>query len=242
MKYFKTYESFKETGFLTDPAEIKAWLDSNLKNRRHYIIEKDGVVNVNGNVDLSGMKLKKILVQFGKVDEYFWCSNNQLTNLKGAPEKIGGSFWCDHNQLTSLEGAPKKVDTNFFCDSNLLVNLKGVPKKINGVFGCNNNRLTSLEGAPEEVGGDFCCNDNRLINLVGMPKVKGDVEFESNSGVPSEILKEVYELMKKNKTDWDMEIKKYIQTDPTVTKYLPKEELKRLGLDKENRLKSGGLI
>ncbi len=48
--------------------------------------------------------------------------------------------------------------------------------------------------------------------------------------------------MKKNKTDWNTEIKKYIQDDPTVIKHLPKEELKRLGLDKENRLKSSGLI
>ena len=220
MKYFKTYESFKGTGFLTDPAEIEAWL--NKMRIINYTVGKDGIVDVNEDViDISEKKLKKIPVQFGKVSGSFYCSRNQLMSLKGAPKEVGGSFWCDHNQLTSLEGAPETVG---------------------GSFGCTNATLTNLKDAPKEVGKDFWCYGNQLINLVGMPKVKGQVHFNNNSGVPTKILDEVYKIMKKNKTDWDTEIKKYIQGDPTVIKYLPKEELKRLSLDKESKLKSSGLI
>ena len=240
MKYFKTYESFKGTEFLKDPVKIKAWLDEmEIKN---YTIGKDGKVDVNGRVVISKEQIKKIPVQFRKVDEFFVCFDNQLTSLKGAPEKVGGDFYCNRNQLTSLKGAPKEVGGDFWCHYNQLTSLEGAPNKVGKNFICYNNKLISLEGAPEKVGGDFGCYNNQLINLVGMPNVRGTVEFNNNRGIPSEILYEVYKLMKKNKTDWDTEIKKYIQYDPTIIKYLPKEELKRLGLDKESKLKSGGLL
>ena len=49
----------------------------------------------------------------------FYCENNQLTSLVGAPQKVG-SFSCGNNLLTSLEGAPRKVRFKgwFFCDDN----------------------------------------------------------------------------------------------------------------------------
>ena len=240
MKYFKTYESFKGSGFLKDPAEIEAWLDE--MKIENYTIGKDGIVDIKNDTNIGGKNLEKIPVQFGKIDNDFWCDYNQLTNLKGSPKEVYESFWCSHNKLISLRGAPELVGKDFECSFNQLTNLKGAPKEITGDFSCENNQLTSLEGAPEEVGGDFWCYENQLINLVGMPRVRGSFHLRNNRGTPTEILKTVYRIMKTNRTDWDTEIKKYIQDDPTVIKHLPKEELKRLGLDKENRLKSSGLI
>lgn len=39
----------------------------------------------------------------------FYCNNNQLTSLQGAPENIGGCIYCNVNQLTSLQGAPENA-------------------------------------------------------------------------------------------------------------------------------------
>ena len=73
----------------------------------------DGLVNVLGDVNISGRKLTKIPVKFGRVGGNFYCYNNQLTSLEGAPREVKGNFHCHWNQLTSLEGAPREVKGNF---------------------------------------------------------------------------------------------------------------------------------
>jgi len=105
----------------------------------NYIVRPDGIVDVEGDVNLFEMDLTKIPIKFGVVTGFFDCSHNQLTNLQGAPEEVGGSFYCSYNQLTSLQGAPEKVGGDFIGP---------------------HNQLTSLRGCPEEVGGSFYCNDN----------------------------------------------------------------------------------
>ena len=48
----------------------------------------------------------------------FFCKDNNLTSLEGAPKFIGNGFWCSRNNLTSLEGAPKFVGGDFWCYNN----------------------------------------------------------------------------------------------------------------------------
>ena len=55
-----------------------------------------------------------------KVKWYFDCSYNELTSLKGAPEKVGVGFYCSSNRLTSFEGGPR--ETNYFYCSNNSIN------------------------------------------------------------------------------------------------------------------------
>ena len=105
----------------------------------NYTIRPDGLVDINGNVNLANMHLTKIPVKFGVVNGYFNCSDNQLTSLEGSPEEVGGFFDCSYNQLTTLQGAPEKVGENFYC---------------------SHNQLTTLRGCPEEVGGEFICTSN----------------------------------------------------------------------------------
>ena len=98
--------------------EIKAWLDSmDIKN---YTINDDLTVDVNGDVYLSFNNLTSIPVQFGKVNGYFSCHNNQLISLAGCPSSVGDGFYCfDNNLLTSLKGCPSSVGGDFCCDGNL---------------------------------------------------------------------------------------------------------------------------
>ena len=164
-------------------------------------------------IDESGNKVG-FAINFGEVTGNFYCTDNQLTSLEGAPQKVGGNFNCSRNQLTSLEGAPQIVGKDFYCHRNQLISLKGAPKevgrgfqcydnqltslkgtpqKIGGYFDCHNNQLTSLEGAPKEVGGGFDCSNNELTSLEGAPhEVGGGFDCSNNSltsleGAPKEV-------------------------------------------------------
>ena len=102
----KSYELLKIIQFLEEHG---------IKN---YSINEDGIVDVDGNVDLSDKNLTSIPVQFGKVGGAFYCSRNHLTTLEGAPRSVGGWFGCSHNQLTTLKGAPQSVRRAFYCRNN----------------------------------------------------------------------------------------------------------------------------
>ena len=92
-------------------------------------INKDFTIDVNGDVILTGYKLKEIPFQFKMVNGDFLCDGCGLTSLKGCPEEVTGLFDCGCNSLTSLEGCPKRC----------------------GVFSCEHNKLTSLKGCPDYV-------------------------------------------------------------------------------------------
>ena len=148
MSKFKDTLKIIEEGLLkpmTD-IEIKEVDAERVKERVDEILSRstknaDGSIDVDGDVFLSGLNLKRLPLKFNKVNGNFSSSHNQLTSLDGAPKEVGGNFWCINNQLTSLEGAPKEVGKSFTC---------------------TNNNLTSLEGAPKEVGTDFWCYSNKV--------------------------------------------------------------------------------
>ena len=132
----------------------------------------DGLYSCKKNIVIRGFSFEKLPVKFKDVGRNFYCNNNQLTSLEGAPEKVGGSFYCISNQLTSLEGAPKEVGGYFDCRDNQLTSLEGAPKEVGGDFDCSDNQLTSLEGAPEKVGGNFDCS----INPISVEELKKTVD------------------------------------------------------------------
>jgi len=141
--------------------KIKAWLDD--AEIKHYTINDDLTVDVDGNVDLRNRMETEFPshVRFGMVTEGFYCAGNSLVSLVGCPKIVGGNFNCDHNLLVSLEESPKTVVGYFSCSHNRLKSLGGSPKMVGGNFYCDHNRLlTSLEGCPEKVGRHFYCSGN----------------------------------------------------------------------------------
>ena len=87
-------------------------------NINNYSINEDGSIDVDGDVNLSNYNLSKLLIKFGRVSGNFYCDNNQLTSLKGAPSYVRGHFYCSYNSLTSLEFAPSYVGHDFYCSGN----------------------------------------------------------------------------------------------------------------------------
>ena len=106
----------------------------------------------------------------------FYCGNNQLTSLEGAPSSVGGSFYCSKNQLKSLQGGPSSVGGDFNCSSNQLKSLQGAPSSVGGDFYCAYNKLTSLEGAPSSVGGYFSCSNNQLTSLRSIHRIIKEID------------------------------------------------------------------
>jgi hypothetical protein len=169
----KTFKSFNES---------KSDIDSICEDYRitNYTID-NGLVNVNGDVDLSHRELTKLPIQFGQVTGFFDCSNNQLTSLDGSPHKVH-NFDCSYNNLTDLAGSPKEVGGGFYCS--------------------NNNKLTSLVGAPELIEDIFYClitpihsifqsDDAKLISIFNMI-------FESGIDLP--LIEYWFSIIKQNLT------------------------------------------
>ena len=173
MKYIKM---FNEN---INSSEIEAICEKfNIKN---YIINEDGSIDVDGDVNLNRKKLKELPLKFRKVSGNFSCYDNQLTSLMGCPQSIGGDFECSFNKLTSLKGSPQTVGGDFSCRDNKLTSLVGAPQSIDGNFDCRGNQLTTLEGAPQRVGGFFDCSGNQLTTLEGAPQRVGGIFWCGNN-------------------------------------------------------------
>ena len=75
---------------------------------------------IQGNVDLRNLCLTELFdLSDVEIEGYYWCNNNYLTSLRGAPLTVRHSFQCYGNPLTSLEGIPKTVGVHFFIDKSL---------------------------------------------------------------------------------------------------------------------------
>ena len=73
-----------------------------------------------GDVILHNLYLKELpeILKDITVSGDFYCLDNKLTSLIGAPSNVGGEFICSYNKLTSLEGAPTSVGGDFYCYDN----------------------------------------------------------------------------------------------------------------------------
>jgi hypothetical protein len=113
--------------------EQKSFLDK-VVTGKWSINPNTGLIDVEGSVYMSDMKLTEIPIKFGEVTGYFNCYENELTSLVGAPQSVGKDFYCSYNQLTSLKGAPQSVEKDFICHHNRLTSLVGAPQSVGGLF------------------------------------------------------------------------------------------------------------
>lgn len=112
----------------------------------YFGINKDLSIDVHHDVDLNGLELKELPLNFNEVWGHFNCNNNRLTSLKGSPKFVNGHFHCRNNLLTSLKYSPKIVNGYFHCSDNLLTSLEYSPNKIVNVFYCGRNNLKDFKG------------------------------------------------------------------------------------------------
>ena len=196
MKHVKLFEAFSTPSLTEDQ---KVWLDK-CTTGIWNLNSSTGLVDVDGDFKCSSQGLKELKgVKFGKVSGNFYCYENQLTTLEGAPQTVNG-FYCYGNQLTTLEGAPQTVKGSFYCSENQLTTLEGAPQTVKWSFNCDGNQLTTLEGAPQTVGGGFNCERNQLTTLVGAPQTVNRNFYCDGNPVSEETLKSIFSLMKSGKS------------------------------------------
>jgi hypothetical protein len=135
MKYLKLFESYTES----DIAEI-----CNKYNIQNWTINSEGLVDVNGDVNLYMFGLTKLPLRFGYVSGHFLCPDNKLTNLEGCPLVVGGHFNCNDNKLTDLEGSPKSVGGSFFCRHNNITSLRFAPEEVDGIVRVLPNPISDI--------------------------------------------------------------------------------------------------
>lgn len=155
--------------FLKDKQAVEAWLAS--MGIDNYTISDDLVVDVKGDVDISGKGLTALPIQFRKVEGKFDCSNNKLKQLIGAPKSVV-EFDCSDNDLFNLLFSPKEAEV-FKCSNNRILSFEGIPAKLKELH-CEKNRIKSLKGLPEILGGVLVADCRIAYNEI---KDKTGVEF-----------------------------------------------------------------
>jgi hypothetical protein len=126
-----------------------------------YIINEDGCIDVDGNVDLKSYDLTKIPLKFRNVSGYFSCDFNKLTSLENSPILTGGYFSCDSNKLTNLEGSPKEVGRSFYCSENQLTSFEGISNVRGEYIYCFSNNLRDVKGIKDGWRG--------RLDIIGSP-------------------------------------------------------------------------
>jgi hypothetical protein len=137
--------------------EATEWLWK--KRQNHSIsdpfIQRDGTIDVDGNVIIFKDDGTELPVQFGKVSKGFECSGTSLTTLKGVAHFVGKSFRCNNLPITSFEGAPMIINGNFSCYDVSVAALKGIGKKY-----------------ARHIGGKFVSN-REFTHMLGLVLVEG---------------------------------------------------------------------
>ncbi len=110
-----------------------------------YAINSDGSIDVNGDIHLEMLGIKKIPLKFNIVSGDFYCFGNKLSSLEGCPKFVGGYFDCSINKITSLIYGPEEVKYDFSCSYNKITSLKGGPIIINGGFMLEENPIKVID-------------------------------------------------------------------------------------------------
>lgn len=106
-----TPEELKERQAEYSKIKVKKVFEK-LSNQHTLSKNPDGTYDVDSNIDLYNMDLTSLLdlpYKLNKVNGFFDCSFNKLTNLVGSPRIVEDAFSCTKNNLDSLEGLPVEI-------------------------------------------------------------------------------------------------------------------------------------
>lgn len=132
---------------------------------------RDGLVNVFGHAKMvkSEYNMPKIPVKFGSITGDFWCREQSILSLEGAPHFVGREFDCSNSAITSLKFSPKSVDYSYICYGVLMNSFDGISETIEHMI-----LITYKEHLP-------------LLKLLTIKKLKY-VEFHAEDNHPVELI------------------------------------------------------
>lgn len=182
--------------------KIANWLRQN--KITNFTINDDNSVDVDGDLNLDGLRHAKLPVNFKSVTGSVSLVGALLKTLEGLPDEINGDFDISSMDLDSVEGFPMKVHgdchigkTNVkttlansrlaHVEGDLLIHeygsnsFVGLPAYVGGDFIVKDcPEVTSLKGMPKEIGGDCRMPARQIKSLNGMTqKIGGKLEIKS---------------------------------------------------------------
>lgn len=213
IKRYAQFINEKKEGFpepvemnFTTYDEIKNFLDE--QRITNYTINDDLTVSVEYHNTMGGFYgvgfdnrfYGHLPINFDVILGGFWCHENQLTTLKGCPNRISEGFYCQNQytkELKTLEFGPEIVGKNYICDNVGLTSLYGAPTRIPGGFQCRYNELETLERCPMYIGEDFYLTSNKITHLMDFPeKIGGNIYLENNPLENIDALPKTFDLNK----------------------------------------------
>ena len=111
-----------------------------------YIVDNEGSIGAKRQLNT----LENDLFKWGKVNEFYCYSNNNVKDLKGAPEECNLFDCTGCRSLKSLEGAPKKCGEFVCAECVNLKSLKGAPEECEAFDCVDCDSLESLEYSPKK--------------------------------------------------------------------------------------------
>ncbi|MDR8076726.1 hypothetical protein KPA96_13775 [Burkholderia cenocepacia] len=132
-----------------------------------FKVNKEGLVDVEGVIDLSGWDFDSIPIPFGKIEGAFHMSDNNLIDLKNSPRHVDGDFSCDNNNIETLEGGPTYVSGDFDCRNNKLISLDYAPEECRSI-NASYNKISSVKSNTMKSVECLYLSCNEIVNLNGI--------------------------------------------------------------------------
>lgn len=115
-----------------------------------YSFDKEGRVNVMGDVKIMRQSFTELPFAFGMIFGDFLCCLNGLTSFKNFPVYVKGVLSCQSNQITSLKGCTQKIGESFLCCLNPINEIKfeDLPEHVGGMLNFQHpqeNKIKFLE-------------------------------------------------------------------------------------------------
>lgn len=153
-----------------------------------FKINDDNTVDVDGDVDLVGIRLYKIPVKFSSISGSVLIAESMFKTLEGLPPVIGGDLLVQGMALESLNGIPKEVrgsvslqhstikdathsdldhvGHNLILSSCQLKTFGNLPSYVGGDLNASNNSLVSIKGLPEKIGRHLVLTHNKMLTTL----------------------------------------------------------------------------
>ena len=164
---------------------IHEYLQTHVHIDGSYVIQPDGTVDVDGNLESHHSSLHQLQVKFGTVTGNMNFSRMPLAHLHGFPHTVGGNVSVARTHIKSLEGAPTRVEGNFWAyGCKNLKTLVGGPHHVGKSFYAHQCKLTTLQGAPLYVGNVFDITQNPLASYDPVPQGCTQVNLPYNENAP----------------------------------------------------------
>lgn len=161
---------------MVDVNHIQQQLDTYYDMGGDHVIHDDGVVDVQGGVQVNRLPKNRIMsVQFGTVTGDFRIRDRlKPVSLQGAPHRVEGVFYIGKdNKISSLQQGPAWVGKSYVVmEGNPIRDLTGVAHHVDLLVIHENSMLNNLNHMPEEINFFQCMYHDHLpiLRLTQVPR------------------------------------------------------------------------